>query len=158
MQSVYVHVYVFVPEQTGSAPSMGPVMVSGSPQELFTTGGVGTICALLIQGTVEPPLGGRFAEGGVTVYVNTHCPELPVQSVYVHVYVFVPEQTGSGLITGPVIAKGFPQELFTAGGVGVTCAFTTHATVDAPGAGIVKVGGDTVYVYTQSSEFPVQSV
>ncbi len=146
MQSVYVHVYVFVPEQTGSTPTTGPVMDNGSPHELSTGGAAGTTCASLIQGTVEPPLGGRFAEGGVTVYVNTHCPVLPVQSVYVHVYVFVPEQTGSGLITGPVIVKGFPQELFTAGGVGVTCAFTTHATVDEPGAGIVNVGGDTVYV------------
>ncbi len=66
---------------------------------------------------------------------------VPVQSVYVHVYVFVPEQTGSALTTGPVIVKGVPHELFTAGGVGTTCASLTHATVDAPGAGIVNVGG-----------------
>jgi hypothetical protein len=54
-QSVYVHVYVFVPEQAGSAPTTGPVGVTGSPQELVTTGGVGTTCALLIHATVDPP-------------------------------------------------------------------------------------------------------
>ena len=31
---------------------------------------------------------------------------------------FVPEQTGSGPMTGPVIEAGVPQLLFTAGGVG----------------------------------------
>ena len=34
--------YVFVPEQTGSAPSTGPEIVNGAPHELLTTGGVGT--------------------------------------------------------------------------------------------------------------------
>ena len=43
VQSVYVHVYVFVPEQTGSAPSTGPVGVITSPQEFVTAGGVGTV-------------------------------------------------------------------------------------------------------------------
>jgi hypothetical protein len=61
--------------------------------------------------------------------------------VYVHVYVFIPEQTGSALITGPVNVNGVPHELLTTGGVGTTCALLTHATVDPPAAGIVKVGG-----------------
>ena len=53
----------------------------------------------------------------------------------------MPEQTGSGLTTGPVIVNAVPHELFTTGGVGTTCASLTHATVAAPGAGNVKVGG-----------------
>ena len=66
--------YVLVPEHTGLAPTTGPVMVAGAPQELFTTGGVGTVCALLIQATVEPPGAGGVkvgAEivGGDIVYV-----------------------------------------------------------------------------------------
>ena len=44
------------------------------------------------------------------------------------------------------MANGAPHELFTAGGVGTTCASLTHATVDPSFAGIVNVGGDTVYV------------
>lgn len=67
-----------------------------------------------------------------------------MQSVYVHVYVFTPEQTGSGPTTGPVMVKGAPQELFTAGGVGITCASLTQATVELPGAGNTNVGGETV--------------
>ena len=60
----------------------------------------------------------------------------------------MPEQTGSALTTGPVIVKGAPQELLTTGGVGITCASLTHATVDPPAAGSVNVGGEMVYVYT----------
>jgi hypothetical protein len=55
-------VYVFVPEHAGLAPTTGPVMVNGAPQELLTTGGVGGVCAFTIQGTVDPP-----AAGGVNV-------------------------------------------------------------------------------------------
>ena len=141
VQSVNVQVYVLVPEHTGSAPTTGPVMVNGSPQELFTTGGVGTTCAFAIQATVDPLFAGIVAVGGVTVYVNTHCPLVPVQSVYVQVYVLVPEHTGSAPTTGPVIVNAAPHELFTNGGVGTTCASLTHATVAAPGAGNVNVGG-----------------
>ena len=61
--------YVFVPEQTGSAPTTGPVIVAGAPQELFTTGGVGTVCALLTHATVAPPGAGAVIVGGVIVYV-----------------------------------------------------------------------------------------
>ena len=144
VQSVYVHVYVFGPLQTGSAPTTGPVMVSGVPQLLFTAGGVGTVCALLIQGTVDPPGAGSVNVGGLIVYVYTHCPVVPVQSVYVKVYVFVPEHTGFGPTTGPVIVNGAPQELFTTGGVGTTCALLIQATVEDPPAGNVNVGGLTV--------------
>jgi hypothetical protein len=69
---------------------------------------------------------------------------VPVQSVYVQVYVFVPEQTGSGPTTGPVIESGVPHELLTTGGVGTVCALLIHATVEAPLAGIAAVGGETV--------------
>ena len=61
-------------------------------------------------------------------------------------YVLVPEQTGSAPTTGPVITAGSPQELFTVGGVGTTCASLIQATVALPGAGAVIVGGDIVYV------------
>ena len=74
----------------------------------------------------------------------THGADVPVQSVYVQVYVLVPEQRGSALTTGPVIARGVPQELFTTGGVGVVWALLIHATVDPPAAGIVKVGAEIV--------------
>ena len=37
-------------------------MVNGVPHELFTVGGVGGVCALLIQANVDPP-----AAGGVNV-------------------------------------------------------------------------------------------
>jgi len=67
-----------------------------------------------------------------------------VQSVYVQVYVLVPEQTGSGPTTGPEIVNGAPHELLTAGGVGVVCALLIQATVDPPAAGIVIVGGEMV--------------
>jgi hypothetical protein len=85
--SVYVYVYVFVPEHVGSAPTTGPVIVSGDPQELFTAGGVGTTCALLIQGTVDPPLGGSVNVGGVTVIVAWAVVVHPLKSVTVTVYV-----------------------------------------------------------------------
>src|SRR5690349_16769642 len=61
VQSVYVNVYVFGPLHTGSAPTAGPVMTSGSPQLLLTAGGVGTTCASAIQGTVDDPAGGSVA-------------------------------------------------------------------------------------------------
>ena len=96
--------------------------------------------------------------GGDTVYVYTQSAEVPVQSVYVHVYVFGPEQTGSALATGPVGVMTAPHEFVTLGGVGTVCAFEIQATVDDPGAGNVNVGGDTVYVYTQVNAVPVQSV
>ena len=57
----------------------------GLPHELVTTGGVGTVWALLIQATVEPPAAGKVKVGGDTVYVYTHGAVAPVQSVYVHV-------------------------------------------------------------------------
>ena len=66
---------------------------------------------------------------------------MPVQSVYVHVYVLVPEQTGSAPTTGPVSVRGAPHELLTTGGVGTTCASLKHGTVELPAAGIVNVGG-----------------
>jgi hypothetical protein len=144
VQSVYVHVYVFVPEQTGSAPTVGPVGVIVLPHEFVTVGGVGTTWALLIHATVEPPAAGNVKVGGDIVYVYTHWADTPVQSVYVKVYVFVPEHDGSGPATGPVIVKVVPQELVTAGGVGTTCAFDIHATVEPEPAGNVKVGGDIV--------------
>ena len=56
-----------MPEQAGSALTTGPVMARGSPHELFTAGGVGTVWALLIQATVELPLAGNVAVGGLTV-------------------------------------------------------------------------------------------
>ena len=56
-----------VPEHTGSAPTTGPVRVNGVPQELLTTGGVGTTWASLIQATVEEPPAGNVNVGGLTV-------------------------------------------------------------------------------------------
>ena len=56
-----------MPEQIGSAPMVGPVIVKGSPQELLTNGGVGTTWASLIHATVEPPFAGSVAVGGVIV-------------------------------------------------------------------------------------------
>lgn len=67
VQSVYVQVYVFGPKQEGSGPMTGPVIVSGSPHELLTTGGVGTFWASLIHATVEPPSTGIETVGGETV-------------------------------------------------------------------------------------------
>ena len=85
VQSVNVQVYVFGPEQAGSAPITGPVTVKGVPQELLTVGGVGTVCALTIHGTVELPAAGIVNVGGEIVYVYTHWAVAPEQSVYVQV-------------------------------------------------------------------------
>ena len=120
VQSVYVQVYVLGPLHTGSAPTTGPLMTSGVPQELLTTGGVGTTWASAIHGTVELPGAGIEKVGGEMVYVYTQGELAPVQSVYVQVYVFGPEHGGSAPTTGPVMVNGSPHELFTAGGVGTT--------------------------------------
>jgi hypothetical protein len=138
---VNVHVYVLIPEQTGSGLMTGPVIVNGSPQELLTAGGVGTVCASLTQGTVEPPSAGKLKVGGSIVYVYTQSPDVPEQSVYVQVYVLMPEQTGSGLMTGPVTVSGSPHELEAGGGVGITCASVMHGTVDPSSGGNVNTGG-----------------
>ena len=37
------------------------------PHELFTAGGVGTVCAAAIQATVDPPPAGKTNVGGVMV-------------------------------------------------------------------------------------------
>jgi len=57
------------PEQTGFGLTTGPVIVAGVPQELFTVGGVGTVCAFMIQGTVALPGAGAEIVGGEIVYV-----------------------------------------------------------------------------------------
>jgi hypothetical protein len=44
-------------------------MDAGVPHELFTTGGVGTVWALLIQATVALPGAGAVIVGGEIVYV-----------------------------------------------------------------------------------------
>lgn len=56
-----------VPEQTGFAPTTGPVGIIGLPHELVTTGGVGTVCALMIHATVDPPAAGNVNVGGEIV-------------------------------------------------------------------------------------------
>ena len=119
-------------------------MVSGAPHELFTGGGVGATCASLIHGTVELPPAGSENVGALIVYVNTQSAEPPEQSAYVHVYVFVPEQTGSGPTTGPVGTTGSPHESLILGGVGTTCASLIQGTVELPLAGSVNVVGSTV--------------
>ncbi len=45
----------------------GPVMVTAEPQELFTAGGVGIVCAAAIQVTTDPPSAGKTNVGGVIV-------------------------------------------------------------------------------------------
>ena len=155
---MYVHVYVFVPPHGGSGLTTGPVGIIAAPHELVTVGGVGTTCASDKHGATEPPGAGKLNVGGLIVYVNTYCTVLFVQSVYVHVYVFVPEHIGSAPITGPVTDAGAPHELFTTGGVGTTCASLIHATVALPGAGAVMVGGNIVYVYTHGVDAPEQSM
>jgi hypothetical protein len=95
---------------------------------------------------VDDPAAGKVNVGGEILYVNTHCAEVPVQSVYVHVYVFGPEQTGFAPTTGPVGVMVAPHEFVTVGGVGTTCASLIHATVAFPAAGSENVGGDIVYV------------
>ena len=42
-------------------------MVAGVPHELFTVGGVGTVCALLMQATVALPGAGAEIVGGEIV-------------------------------------------------------------------------------------------
>jgi hypothetical protein len=42
-------------------------MITALPQELFTAGGVGTVCAAAIQVTVDPPSAGKVNVGGVMV-------------------------------------------------------------------------------------------
>jgi hypothetical protein len=59
----------FVPEHAGLTPTTGPVGVMVVPQELVTTGGVGTVCAFTIQGTVELPAAGTVKVGALIVYV-----------------------------------------------------------------------------------------
>jgi hypothetical protein len=105
---------------------------------------VGTVCASTIHGTVDAPGAGSENVGALMVYVYTHGALFPEQSVYVQVYVFVPEHTGSGPTTGPVGVIGIPQLSKIDGGVGTTCALTIHGTVDPPLAGNVKVEGFTV--------------
>ncbi len=119
-QSVYVHTKVFVPEHAGSALMTGPVAEIGSPHAFVTTGGVGTVCASLLQGTVDPSSAGRLNMDGMTVYVYVQSADAPEQSVYVQVYVFVPEQSGSAPTTGPVTVSGSPHELLTIGLTGTT--------------------------------------
>jgi hypothetical protein len=129
-----------------------------SPHELVTEGGVGTACASSMHPTVALPFAGSVNVGGSIVYVNTQSKVLPEQSRYDQVYVFVPLQTGSGPTTGPVGVTGSPQESSTVGGVGTTCASAIQGTVAEPGAGNVNVGGVIVYVNTQSSALPEQSM
>ena len=134
--------YVLVPEQTGSAPTTGPEGVTGSPHEFVTDGGVGTTCALLIHATVAEPAAGTLKVGALIIYVYTHCAEVPVQSVYVHVYVLFPEHTGSAPSTGVDGVIVAPQEFITDGGVGTTCASMIQATVEELGAGRENVGAE----------------
>ncbi len=124
----------------GSAPTTGPVNVSGSPHELFTVGGVGTTCAAVIQPTVDPSFAGSTNVGAAIVYVYTHDVFVPEQSVKVQVYVFVPEHAGLAPTTGPVGVAGSPHELVTTGGVGTACASTIHGTLEPSFAGTVNVG------------------
>lgn len=56
----------------------------------------------------------------------------------------MPEHTGSGPITGPVMVNAAPHELFTAGGLGTTWASVIQGTVELPLAGKLNVGGLTV--------------
>ena len=58
-------------------------------------------------------------------------------------YVLVPAHAGSGDITGAEAVSVRPQLSSTTGGVGAT-ASAGHATVDAPGAGIVTTGAEIV--------------
>lgn len=81
------------------------------------------------------------------VYVYAHSKADPaVQSLYSQIYDFVPEQTGSGSIVGPVIMRGVPHELFTAGGVGIAWASLTHDTVDPSSGGKVNAAGYRISV------------
>ena len=58
-------------------------------------------------------------------------------------YVLVPAHAGSGDTTGAEAVSVLPQLSSTTGGVGGT-ASAGHATVEAPGAGIVTTGAEIV--------------
>ena len=49
------------------APTTGPVIATALPQELFRAGGIGTVCAVAIHATVDPPFAGNVNVGGVMV-------------------------------------------------------------------------------------------
>jgi hypothetical protein len=67
----------FVPEQTGLAPTTGPVNVIGVPHELLITDLQAQPIALAIQATVDAPAAGIVNVGALIVYVYTHGNELP---------------------------------------------------------------------------------
>jgi hypothetical protein len=56
----------------------------------------------------------------------------------------MPEQIGSGPVTGPEIVNGSPQKLVATGGVGTTCASLKQATVEPPSGGNENEGGEIV--------------
>ena len=58
-------------------------------------------------------------------------------------YVLVPAHAGSGEMTGAEAVSVLTQLSVTTGGVGGT-ASAGHATVEAPGAGIVTTGAEIV--------------
>ena len=58
-------------------------------------------------------------------------------------YVLVPAQGGSGEMIGAEAVSVLPQLSSTTGGVGGT-ASAGHATVEAPGAGMVTTGAEIV--------------
>ena len=61
--------------------STGPTGVITAPHEFVTLGGVGMVCASLIQGTVDEPAAGRVNVGGAILYVKTQSDEVPSQFV-----------------------------------------------------------------------------
>ena len=56
-----------MPPHEGLGLTTGPVGVMVAPQEFITVGGVGTVCALLTQGTLDPPAAGKENVGGLIV-------------------------------------------------------------------------------------------
>ena len=56
-----------MPPHAGLGLTTGPVGVIVAPHEFITVGGVGTVCALLTQGTFEPPAAGKVNVGGLMV-------------------------------------------------------------------------------------------
>jgi len=78
-------VYVFVPEQAGFVLTTGPVTLTGPPQLFVMVGGTGGVCALIIQGTVEPVFAGGVKVGGVIVIVACEVLVHPFASVTVTV-------------------------------------------------------------------------